>query len=219
VNYEPDSLQADSRRLRQSFHRALAFTGLLWAVKAVEVMFHLDLVQFGVYPRHASGLTGVLFAPLIHASWSHLVANSLPVVILGTALFYGYPRSAIRVLPLVWLGSGLGVWLFAREAYHVGASGLTTGALFFLLVIGILRWDRRAIVIAMIVFFLYGGMIWGILPSKPDISFESHLSGALTGIVLAIGLKNLDPPPAEKKYSWEDEVEEGPGDPMDRDDD
>jgi membrane associated rhomboid family serine protease len=154
----------------------------------------------------AEAAAGILTGALIHGSWSHLFANTLPVIILGTALLYGYPRSARIVLAAVYLGSGLGVWLFAREAYHIGASGLTFGVMFFLFVIGALRWDKRAIVLSMIVFFLYGSMIWGIFPSAPNISFESHLFGALTGVMLAIVLKNHDPAPVEKKYSWEDET-------------
>jgi membrane associated rhomboid family serine protease len=80
--------------------------------------------------------------------------------------------------------------------------------LFFVLTIGVLRWERRAIALSLVVFFLYGGMIWGILPEAPDISFESHLSGALIGIVLAILLRHLDPEPPRKQYSWENEEEE-----------
>ncbi|MCK5662394.1 MAG: rhomboid family intramembrane serine protease, partial [Thiotrichaceae bacterium] len=88
---------------------------------------------------------------------------------------------------------------------HIGASGLTFGFMFFVFAIGAIRWDRRASVLSMLVFFLYGGMIWGIFPSKPDISFESHFFGAVIGIVLAILLRNYDPHSPEKKYSWEDE--------------
>ncbi len=213
----PSSLQDDRNRLRRSFLLATAFATLLWIIKTVEIVFHLDLVRYGVYPLQPGGLTGILTGPLIHGSRSHLFANTLPVIILGTALLYGYPRSAKIVLPAVYLGSGLGVWLFAREAYHIGASGLTFGVMFFLFVIGALRWDKRAIVISMIVFFLYGGMIWGIFPSQPGISFESHLFGAVIGVVLAIVLKNRDPAPVEKKYSWEDETVEETKEVSDKD--
>jgi len=204
----PSSLQEDRNRLHHSFRLAMAFAALLWIIKIVEMVFHLELVRYGVFPLQASGLMGILMGPLIHGSWSHLFANTLPVIILGTALLYGYPRSAKLVLAVVWLGSGLGVWLFAREAYHIGASGLTFGVMFFLFVIGILRWDKRAIALSMIVFFLYGSMIWGIFPLKPGISFESHFFGAIIGVVLAIVLRNRDPVPLEKKYSWEDETVE-----------
>ncbi|MFQ5643614.1 MAG: rhomboid family intramembrane serine protease [Thiogranum sp.] len=198
----------DRTRLYHAFRLALAFAVLLWAIKAVETLLHLDLVRYGVFPLQPGGLAGILAGPLIHGSWTHLFANTLPVIILGTALLYGYPRSAKIVIAVVYLGSGLGVWLFARPAYHIGASGLTFGVMFFLLVIGILRWDKRAIVLSMIVFFLYGSMIWGIFPSKPGISFESHFFGALFGVVLAVVLKNRDPAPAEKTYSWENESAE-----------
>ncbi len=204
----PGSLQEDRNRLRHSFHLATAFAVLLWTIKIVEMMFHLELVRYGVFPRQPGGLVGILMGPLIHGSWSHLFANTLPIIVLGTTLFYGYPRSVKLVLAAVWLGSGLGVWLFAREAYHIGASGLTFGIMFFLFVIGILRWDKRAIVLSMIVFFLYGSMIWGIFPSKPGVSFESHFFGAIIGVALAIVLRNHDPALPEKKYSWEDETAE-----------
>ena len=126
---------------------------------------------------------------------------------LGSALLYGYPRSAPWVLGWLYVGSGLGVWLFARQAYHLGASGLAFGMMFFVFTIGALRWDRRAIALSMLVFFLYGGMVWGILPSEPDISYESHFFGALLGVVLAIAYRNNDPAPPRKRYSWEDEAD------------
>jgi membrane associated rhomboid family serine protease len=204
----PISLQDDRNRLRHCFRLAAAFAALLWFIRTAEVVFHLDLVRYGVYPLQPGGLVGILAGPLIHSSWSHLFANTLPVIILATALLYGYPRSTKPVLAAVYLGSGLGVWLFAREAYHIGASGLTFGVMFFLFVVGALRWDKRAIALSMIVFFLYGSMIWGIFPSEPGISFESHFFGAVIGVVLAIVFKNRDPAPLEKTYSWEDETGE-----------
>ena len=100
------------------------------------------------------------------------------------------------------------MWLFAREAYHVGASGLAFGMLFFVSTIGVVRWERRTIALSLVVLFLYGGMIWGVIPGAHDVSFESHLSGALIGIVLAFLLRNRDPGPPRNQYSWEhDETE------------
>lgn len=139
---------------------------------------------------------------------AHLVSNTLPILVLGSALLYGYPKSARIVLPVLFLGTGLGVWLFGRESYHIGASGLAFGTMFFVFTIGALRWDRRAIALSSIVFFLYGGMVWGVFPGDPSISYESHLLGALLGVVLAVLLRKLDPEPAPKRYSWEDEEEE-----------
>lgn len=195
----------DSRRLKRSFTIVAAFTAVLWLIKIVEVMAGANLARYGVYPGQPGGLTGIIWAPLIHTSFSHLFANTPPLLLLGTALLYGYPRSAKIVIPAVYIGSGLGVWLFARDAYHVGASGLTLGFMSFVFTVGVLRWDKRATALSLVVFFLYGGMIWGIFPSKPEISFESHFFGAMIGIVMAVLLRDYDPYPAEKHYSWEED--------------
>jgi membrane associated rhomboid family serine protease len=199
-------VREDTHRLRRAFLLALAFAAALWWIKMLEALVPIDLISYGVYPRTLHGLPGVLTAPFIHGSLAHLISNTPPIVILGTALLYGYPHSARLVVPVVLLGTGLGVWLFGRESYHVGASGLATGVLFFILTIGVLRWDRRAIGLSLAVFFLYGGMIWGVFPGEPGISYESHLAGALIGVALAFLLRNRDPIPV-KRYSWEDEVE------------
>ena len=207
VQYRPDTT-TDTRRLRIAFAIALSFALLLWAVKLVEYFVGLDFTRFGIYPRQAGGLTGVLFSPFIHGSFAHLFANTAPIIVIGTMLLYGYPRAAKVLLPFVYLGSGAAVWLFAREAYHIGASGLAFGMLFFVLTVGILRWDRRAIALSLVVFFLYGGMIWGVLPVAREVSFESHLSGGLIGVVLAFLLRHRDPEPPRKQYSWEREEAE-----------
>ena len=204
----------DSRHLKRSFTIVASFTAVLWLIKIVEMMVGANFASYGVYPGQLGGLTGIILAPLIHTSFSHLLANTAPLLLLGTALLYGYPRSAKIVIPAVYFGSGLGVWLFARDAFHVGASGLTFGFMFFVFTVGVLRWDKRATALSLVVFFLYGGMIWGVFPSKPDISFESHFFGAMIGIALAVLLRNRDPYPPEKQYSWEqDEVTDPePGD-------
>ena len=134
-------------------------------------------------------------------------------------MLYGYPRAARIAVPSIYVGSGLGVWLFGRASYHIGASGLAHGMMFFVFVMGILRWDRQAIALALLVFFLYGGMVWTILPQGPTISYEAHLSGAVLGTVLAFVLRNRDPRPADKRYSWEDEggSDDEPWDPWNSD--
>ena len=203
----------DSRHLKRSFTVVASFTAVLWLIKIIEMMLGTNFASYGVYPGELRGLMGIIWTPLIHTSFSHLLANTAPLLLLGTALLYGYPRSAKIVIPAVYLGSGLGVWLFARDAFHVGASGLTFGFMFFVFTVGVLRWDKRATAISLIVFFLYGGMIWGIFPNKPEISFESHFFGAMIGIVLAILLKDYDPYPPEKQYSWEEDedIDQEPG--------
>lgn len=204
----PSDSSSDTRRLRIAFAVSLSFALLLWAVKLTESLVGIDFAQAGIYPRHAAGLAGILLAPFIHGSVAHLFANTPPVIVIGTMLLYGFPRAARIFLPLAYLGSGVAVWLFAREAYHIGASGLAFAMLFFVLTAGVLRWERRTIAISLLVFFLYGGMISGVVPGAREISFESHLSGALIGILLAFLLRHRDPEPARKRYSWEDEEAE-----------
>ena len=126
---------------------------------------------------------------------------------------YGYPRAARPALALVYIGSGIGVWLFARHSYHFGASGLTHGVMFFVFTTGILRRDKLSIALALIVFLLYGNMVWTIFPQEPDISYETHFFGALTGILAAFLFRDRDPLPARKKYDWEGEDMEDDDEP------
>ena len=181
----------------------LGFVLLLWAIEILDRVLNLNLHHLGVYPRDPAGLFGILFAPLLHSSWNHLLSNSFALLILGATLVYGYPRSAMPVFLIIYFFSGICVWLFARQSYHIGASGLAHGMMFFIFTIGILRKDRLAIALAMIVFFVYGGMIWSIFPREHGISYEGHFFGAIIGVLAAFLFKNHDPGPPEKKYEWE----------------
>ncbi|MCB1742809.1 MAG: rhomboid family intramembrane serine protease [Gammaproteobacteria bacterium] len=200
----------DARRFKHALRFSLAAVALMWMLFLLMDGTGWSLPWLGVFPRRLDGLFGILTAPLVHGSIGHLVGNTLPVLILTTALLYGYPRAAPLVLVVLYFGSGLAVWLIGRPAWHIGASGVTTGLMFFLFVIGALRWDPRATVLSMIAFFLYGSMVWGVFPSDPEISFESHLSGALLGVLLAVLLRRVDPPLPRKRYSWEEEEDEDP---------
>lgn len=196
-----------SNNLRNVVTPVVLAVGLLWLIQLANQLLDLRLQQFGVYPRSVEGLIGVLFAPLIHGSWAHLFSNTPPLLVLGSALRYGYPRTSVLALPLIYLGSGLGVWIWGRESFHFGASGVTHALMLLIFLLGILRWDRPAIALACIAFFLYGGMLMTVLPRDPSISFESHLFGALTGAILAFVFKERDPRAPEKRYSWELEEE------------
>jgi membrane associated rhomboid family serine protease len=197
-----------NNRMKHSLLIVAAFIALLWVIEIADRVLGLGLYRLGVYPGEQHGLWGILYAPLIHGSWSHLASNSFALLLLGVALLYGYPRAARQVLALVYIGSGIGVWLFARHSYHIGASGLTHGMMFFIFTTGILRGDRFSIALSMIVFFLFGGMVWTIFPQEPGISYESHFFGAVCGVLAAFLFRDRDPRPAEKKYSWEDEDDE-----------
>jgi membrane associated rhomboid family serine protease len=196
---------------------AAAFIILLWIIEILDRLLNLNLHQLGVYPREPLGLFGILYGPLIHGSWNHLLSNSFALLILGTALVYGYPRSALPVFLTIYFFSGILTWLFARQSYHFGASGLTHGMMFFIFTIGILRGDRLSVALAMIVFFVYGGMVWSIFPQEPGISYESHFFGAIIGVLAAFLFKSHDPSLPAKEYQWENEDPEDESETDDRD--
>jgi membrane associated rhomboid family serine protease len=198
----------DRKRLRYAALGALALLGGIWIAWLAASMLGWSLDDLGIAPRTPHGLIGILTAPLAHASFEHLMSNTLPVAVLATLTLYCYPLGARRAIPLIWVLSGLGVWLFARPSVHVGASGIATGLMIFLFATGLLRRDRLAIVTSLAVFFLYGGMLFGVLPRDAHVSFEYHLAGAIAGLVCAFLFFRTDPAPPRKRYSWEDEDDE-----------
>lgn len=199
-------------KTRQSLSDSILYTcfavSILWCVKSYQLLFHPDLSWMGIRPHDVSGLIGILTAPLVHGSLEHIFNNTLPLLLLGSVLVYGYPRSRLRVLALVWVLSGLGVWLFARDAVHIGASGITHGIFFYLFLVSVIRRDKSSIAIMMIAFFMYGGMMMTIFPREEGISFEYHFFGAFAGIFAALLWHKKDPKPKEKRYAWEGEDEE-----------
>jgi len=209
--YIPDPAYTSSEQARANFRLAgkiaLGFVALIWLIQLLNWGLDLELERFGVRPRQLAGLPGILLAPLLHGSFAHLATNSLPLLVLGTGMLYLYPSSALKVIPAVYLGPGIAVWLFARASVHVGASGLVYGLVSYIFVAGVIRRDTRAIAASLLVSFLYGSLAWGVLPIKPGVSWETHLAAALIGLVLAIALRRLDIPP-RKRYAWEDEKDE-----------
>lgn len=197
---------ADRVRLRRALVVSAGFVALLWLCFAAQQAF--DWRFLTVTPRTPAGLLGLLTAPLLHGSVEHVLANGFSLLVLGTLAGVACPRAALRALPLLWLGSGLGAWLLGQpDSHHLGASGLAHGLMFLVFVLGLLRRDRASIAAGMIAFFFYGGMLLTILPREAGISWESHLGGALAGIVAAFLLRRSDPMPARKQYSWELEEE------------
>ena len=197
--------RADRARLFGAMLAVAAFTAALWWIRVLDEGLGWQLGALGVAPGTPAGLVGILTAPLVHGSFEHLAANTPALLVLGTLLVYGYPRSRGPALALIWLGSGLGVWLIGRDSTHIGASGISHGLMFYLFLAGMVRRDRLAVAFSMIAFFLYGGMVWGVFPQEAGISWEYHLSGALAGALAALLFGRMDPPPAAKRYAWEDE--------------
>jgi len=202
-----DPASQDLRRWRRALLLALiAPIAVLW-LHALAMFFGADFRGLGITPRSGAGLIGVLTAPMVHGSWGHVINNAMALSILGALALYAYPRALKRALPLIWILAGLGTWLIGRDSSHIGASGITYGLMFFLGAMGVLRWEPRAIAVAMTVFLLYGGMLFGVLPQDPGVSWEYHLSGALAGVLAALIWRALDPPPARPRWSWEIEAE------------
>ena len=185
----------------------LIFPVLLWVIHLITYLTEIYQYKLGILPRNFSGLVGVLTSPLIHGGFSHLISNTAPLVFMGLGIFYFYPKVAYKVFTIIYLGTGILVWLFAREVYHIGASGIIYGFVSFLFFSGIFRKDNRSIALALVVILFYGGLIWGILPVEQGVSWESHLFGAIVGVIAAFLFRKVDPP---KKYDWENEESETP---------
>ncbi len=204
--------EKDKRQALKSFVIPAAFIVLLWIILIVQQTFDVGFPYwFGLYPRSISGLIGIITSPLIHANFTHLFSNTLPVFLLSVGIIYFYPESAYKVIGIIYLSTGLLVWLFARQVYHIGASGLIYGFAAFLFFSGIFKRDNRSIGLSLLVVFLYGGMVWGILPGQPRISWESHFFGGVSGIVCAFIFRKKD---KHMKYDWEAEESEIPPDKL-----
>jgi len=174
------------QNLKRNLTSAFLVLVLLWIIELIDVILPVDLVQFGIVPRNIVGLRGILFAPFLHAGWYHLISNSLPLFVLLTTLFTFYGKISIQVCVFSAILGGLTVWLIARSGtVHVGASGVIFSLLTFLIASGVFRKNFKALLIALVIFFLYGGALWGVLPSNPYISWEGHLFGAIAGILIA----------------------------------
>lgn len=181
------------------------FVILIWLIQVLQGFLQEDWGKYSVYPRTLMGLRGIFTLPLLHGGWEHLIGNTVPLLVLGYLLFNSYREIAGKVFWLVYLLNGVLVWLFARQAIHLGASGVVYGMASFLFFSGMIRRNPQLAMISMLIVFLYGSMIWGIFPLDPNISWEGHLYGGLTGLVLAVVFRKQGPQP--KKY-FEDETDD-----------
>lgn len=205
---KPDPRFIASRKAKRNFSLALKIalwlTLVLWLILIIDSVLGLGLARFGLRPRHVSGLVGIFTAPLLHGGFEHLFSNTLPLMVSVTAILYLYPASAMRAIPVIWVGCGLLAWVIGRPSLHFGASGFVYGLLAYVFIGGILRLDMRSVAVSVMVWFLYGSMIWGVLPIRPNMSWEMHLSGAILGVALAIAYRHWDIMPV-KRYAWEDD--------------
>lgn len=214
---------------KQSFASALlpslVLACLIWLVFYIELKFRIDLSFLGVLPRDTKGLAGVLLMPFLHGGSAHILSNTLPLIVLGTLLFWFYKDLALKITFFSIVVTGIFVWLFAnwneRSSYHIGASGLIYSWAAFLVFSGIIRKNKSLFGITLLVVFLYGTLVWGILPEdiqrslriadlQHSISWEGHLFGFLSGTFLAFIYRKHDS--QKVVYSWDvnndDDVDE-----------
>lgn len=165
----------------------LTFVGVLYLIEFVDAGFlHGGLDGYGIVARNVSGLPGIVWAPLLHHGWAHLAGNTVPVLLFGFLAMAGGLGQWIAVTATIWLVSGLGVWVLADQgSVTVGASGIAFGWLAFLLVRGLFNGSFKQIFVGLVLLFYWGGVLWGLLPGNPQISWQGHLFGALAGILAA----------------------------------
>lgn len=167
----------------------LQLVALLYAIYFIGLF--IPITKFGIVPRTTHGLIGVLTAPFLHGGIRHLLSNTVPLITLLLVLNTIYPKKTVAVFLFITIAGGLLVWIFGRNANHIGASGLIYGLVAFLIVNGILEKKYIPIFISIAVGAVYGSLIWGVFPTvRSYISWEGHLFGAVTGILIAFLLKN-----------------------------
>lgn len=180
------------------------FVVILWLIQLAQGFLGESWADYSLYPRTFHGLIGIITCPLLHADFSHLIGNTVPLLILGFLLWSNYREIAGKVFWLVYFCNGILLWFFARDSFHLGASGVVYGLAFFLFFSGFFRKIPRLTMLSFLLIFLYGSMVWGVFPFDPGVSWEGHLYGALSGIIFAFILRNQGPQPVDY---WADEEE------------
>lgn len=171
------------REAKSRFGVPLVFLAVMWIVEVFNLLTRGSLLEYGIQPRTPDGLLGIFLSPFLHGSLAHLIANSAPFLVLGWLVALRGLREFFVVTALVMLVGGGAVWLFGRPfSVHVGASGIVFGYLGFLLARGFFERSSRAILLSLVAILLYGGAIWGILPSSGRVSWEGHLFGFIAGL-------------------------------------
>lgn len=209
--YDMNDIKEERNRLLNSFIIPVAFVVVMWAVKAVEEMFGLDFSFLGIQPLKKEGIPGIFLFHFIHGSWEHLLANTLPIIVLGAMLYYFYRTIATKVWLVLMFSTGLFTWCGAGGGCHVGASALIYGMAFFLMVSGFIRRNKSLIVVSFLVTLLYGSLVWGLFPKyavENNISWEGHLAGFLFGIILAFFYRKEGPSNDNEGDSDEDDSDD-----------
>jgi membrane associated rhomboid family serine protease len=187
------SFEQDLLQFIKSIRFPLYTILILWVVKGLEVFFNYNYVRYGIFPRELDGILGILTGPFVHGSLEHLLSNTFPLLFVGIMIQSFYKRISIVVTILTWLFTGILVWLFARPAYHIGASGVVYGLVGFLLWSGLFRRDTKSITLSLLVLAIYSSYFLG-FEKIEGVSWESHLLGAIVGLVFAFLFRNVREP-------------------------
>lgn len=187
------SFEDDFFRFIKSIRFPLYIILLLWIIKGSEILFDHNYVKFGIFPRETDGLIGIITSPFVHGSLEHLISNTFPLLFVSIMIQFFYSRISKVVTLLTWLFTGILVWLFARPAYHIGASGVVYGLVGFLLWSGLFRRDTKAITLSLLVLAIYSSYFLGFEKAE-GVSWESHLLGAVVGLVFAFLFRNVREP-------------------------
>jgi membrane associated rhomboid family serine protease len=190
-------MNAERKKIYESLALPLILIGLMWLSRLTEFLLNTDFGKFGLLPRSIKGIGGIFTAPFIHGDMQHLMSNTPAILVLGALMRYFYPGISKISMLLIYIFSGILVWIFARPYFHIGASGLVYGFAFFLFFSAVFRNDMRSLAISFFVILFYGSIVWGLLPVETGVSWESHLAGAITGTVLAFFGRHADVPPQE----------------------
>ena len=178
---------------------------ILWAFHIIYVSTGSRLGLIGVYPRSFEGIIGIFAAPFLHGDWKHLLSNTVPLFVLTTIIYSFYKSIASKSIFLVYILTGVAVWLFGREVIHIGASGVVYGLVAFVFWNGIFRRNLKSIILALIVTILYSGYFLGILPNQEGISWESHLFGGIIGIFVSYIMRDTVEQDEIAKNPWANE--------------
>ncbi len=205
IKEKPYNKKLQEIRSKQSLIFPIAFTFVIWAIKIFEWGLDIDLHQGGIFPLQVKGLLGIITSPFIHGDFEHLIANTIPMFALSWGIFYFYKQLAFRIVLYCLFTTNILLWLGAREAWHIGASGLVYAFASFLFFSGLFRNYYKLIAISFVVAFLYGGLFWGIFPVLKDVSWEGHLFGGCSGLIYALAFRNQGP--QKPKVIWEDDDE------------
>ena len=162
-----------------------SFTALLWILEIVDTTLGDRLQRAGIEPREADGLSGILFAPLLHDDWAHLIANTLPVVVLFFLTLLSGLWRGVAATAIIWIVGGAGTWLTGDAGTHIGASILIFGWITYLILQGLFTRRLVHVLLGVGVFVIYGSALWGVFPTSPLVSWQGHLFGALGGALAA----------------------------------